>query len=105
MTDGWPETIPVEHIDLIEAIGWDALMMVNDGRFSIERDDHERPVGLRFDLKLGWWVVVLNTSDGYSIGRFRAMVPFGWVHGVTKADLPTEVQRVAAEASLKDDGE
>lgn len=101
MNDGWPETVPVAQIDLIEGIGWPALMMVNDGRFAVERDAHDRPIGLRFDLKKDWWIVVVATPDGYSIGRFRAMVPFGWVHNLSMADLTGEVQRVAAEATFK----
>lgn len=100
--DGWPETVPVEQIPLIEAIGWDALMMVNEGQFNIERDDADQVIGIRFDLALGWWVVVVGTADGYSVGRFRAMVPFEWVHGLALGELTYQVQRAAGEASLKD---
>lgn len=102
MTDGWPATVPVAQIEVIEGIGWDALMMVNDGRFSIERDSDERPIGLRFDLKSDWWVVVVNTEDGFSVGRFRAMIPFEWVHGVPLVRLADELQRAAAAASLRE---
>lgn len=92
---GWPDTEPVNQATLVERIGWDAHMMVSDGRFVVERDAYERAVGLRYDLHDDWWIVVLNTATGYSIGRFRAMVPFGWLHDIDEADLGRLVQRAA----------
>lgn len=92
---GWPVTEPVNQASLIERIGWDVHLMVADGRFVVERED-DKPVGVRYELDDDWWVVVLNTPSGrYSIGRFRAMVPFGWLHGITVDALPEMVQRAA----------
>jgi hypothetical protein len=94
--DGWPTTVETSTSWLIEhGIGWDAAMMMSDGRFTVERDDG-RPVGLRFALHDDWWVVVVATPDRWSIGRYRAMVPFGWLHGVDTVDLSTMTQRAAA---------
>jgi hypothetical protein len=92
---GWPDTVPVDHASLIEQIGWDVHMMVNDGHFLVERDAAGEPVGLRYKLRDGWWVVVVHTADGYSIGRFQAMIRFGWLHNIPVGDLSHLVQRAA----------
>lgn len=100
VADVWPPTETVDQAHLIEAIGWDALLMLADGRFTVEKDEYDRPIGLRIPMRKSWWVIVLNTANGYSIGRYRGMVPFEWVHEVPLSDLTEAVQTVAANAWL-----
>lgn len=93
---GWPATVPVNQAEMIEAIGWEAFLAIADGRILVEHDDQDRPIGLRVNMEDGWWLVVLNTDDGWSVGRYRAMVPFGWLHHVSPEHAATAVQRAAA---------
>ena len=101
---GWPEALPCSQIEVAEAIGWDAIAAVNDSGLSVERDGDGQVVAVKLGMDDGWWLVVVHTSEGYSVGRFRAMVPFEWVHGVALTDLSQAVLRSAAEATFTDSG-
>ena len=92
----WPAAAPINQARMIEAIGWDALLAVADGRVEVQFNDEGQAVGIRIPMEDGWWLLVLGTVDGWSVGRYRAMVPFGWLHHVSPEHAATAVQRAAA---------
>lgn len=93
----YPPTVETSPTWILEhGIGWDAIAMMTDQAPAVEYDDARRPVGLRFALGDKWWIIVVATPTGWSIGRGRAMITFGWVHGIDSADLADRAQRAAA---------
>lgn len=102
---GWPDTVPCSQVDVAEAIGWDAISAINDTGVGVEKDGDGNVVGVRLQMRDDWWLIVVATPEGFSVGRFRAMVPFEWVHGVSLGDLSHAVLRSASEASYGTSGD
>lgn len=100
-----PATQPVDHVRLIELIGFDALAAITDSPFTAEFRDGD-PVGVRIDMLHYWYLLVFHTGDDrYSVGLYRAMVPHEWRHDIAADDVRETVMALAQRAWNTNDDE